>query len=89
MDYELKGNLTTILTFILLPILAGIGVDSVTGAAIIGVLATLLCYLLLYFNEKYLSKYFTKEGYVVAKEDELTSNNTVIQDSSEPVEDGA
>lgn len=60
MDYDLKANITTILTFILLPILAGIGIDSVTGVAIVGVLATLLVYVLLYFNERYLSGFFTK-----------------------------
>ena len=60
MDYDFKANLTTILTFLLLPVLAGLGVDNLTGTAIIGVLATILCYVLLYFNEKYLSGYLTK-----------------------------
>lgn len=59
-DYDLKANITTILTFILLPVLAGLGVDNVTGMAFIGVLATILIYVLLYFNEKYLSGFFTK-----------------------------
>lgn len=60
MDYDLKANITTVLTFILLPILAGYGVDNLTGTALVGVLATLLCYVLLYFNEKYLSGFLTK-----------------------------
>ena len=60
MDYDLKANLTTILAFVFLPVLAGYGVDNLTGMAVIGVLATVLCYVLLYFNERYLSGYFTK-----------------------------
>ena len=60
MDYDLKANITTILSFVLLPILAGLGVDSMTGMAIAGVVATLVFYALLYFNEKYLSGFFTK-----------------------------
>lgn len=68
MDYELKANVTTILTFIIIPVLAGIGVDSVTGTAIVGVVATLVCYLAMYLNERYLSSIFTKEGYTVQRE---------------------
>lgn len=60
MDYDLKANITTILTFVLLPILSGLGVDKVTGMAFVSVLVTILLYVLLYFNEKYLSGFFTK-----------------------------
>lgn len=60
MDYDLKANITTVLTFILLPVLAGLGIDSVTGMAFVSVLVTILFYVLLYFNEKYLSGFFTK-----------------------------
>ena len=61
MDYDVKANLTTILAFVFLPVLAGLGVDNVTGMAVVGLFATLLSYALLYYGEKYTSKYFTKE----------------------------
>jgi len=68
MDYDLKANVTTILTFLIIPVLAGLGVDSVTGTAVVGVVATLVCYLAMYLNERYLSGIFTKEGYSVHKD---------------------
>lgn len=68
MDYDLKANVTTILTFLIIPVLAGLGVDSVTGTAVVGVIATLVCYLAMYLNERYLSGIFTKEGYSVQKD---------------------
>ena len=67
MDYDFKADLTTILSFVCLPVLAGFGVDNLTGMAFVGVLATILCYVLLYLNERYLSGFFTK----------YTSNSTV------------
>lgn len=69
MDYELKANITTILTFLLIPLLAGIGVDAITGAAFVSVLATVLIYVAMYLNERYLSGIFTKKGYTVVNED--------------------
>lgn len=71
MDYELKANLTTILTFLIMPILASLGVDSVTGNAFISVLVLLICYCGMYLNERYLSKIFTKPGYKVVNTDNI------------------
>lgn len=68
MDYDVKANITTILTFLIMPLLAGIGVDAITGAAFISVLATILMYVFMYLNERYLSGIFTKKGYTVQKD---------------------
>jgi len=65
MDYELKANITTVVTFIVMPILASAGVDNITGNAMISILVLFICYALMYFNEKYLSGIFTKKGYDV------------------------
>ena len=61
MDYEFKANLTTVLSFVLLPVLAGLGVDAVTGAAVVGLIATICFYALLYYGEKFTSRFFTQE----------------------------
>lgn len=86
MDYDIKANITTILTFFLMPVFASLGVDAITGNAMIGALALLIFYVLMYLNERYLSKIFTKEGYDVVKSDDVT--DTVIQ-SGEDDSEGA
>ena len=82
MDYDIKANITTILTFFLMPVFASLGVDAITGNAMIGALAVLIFYVLMYLNERYLSKIFTKEGYGVVKH----SDDTVIQSDDEGLE---
>ena len=86
MDYDIKANITTILTFFLMPVFASLGIDAITGNAMIGALAVLIFYVLMYLNERYLSKIFTKEGYDVVKSDDVT--DTVIQ-SGEDDSEGA
>ena len=68
MNYDFKANITTILTFFLMPIFASLGIDSVTGNAMIGVAALILFYVAMYVNERYLSNIFTKQGYKVVNE---------------------
>lgn len=68
MDYDFKANITTILTFFLMPIFASLGIDSITGNAMIGVAALIIFYIAMYVNERYLSNIFTKKGYEVVKE---------------------
>ena len=65
MNYDLKANITTILTFFLMPIFASMGIDSVTGNAMIAIGALIVFYIAMYVNERYLSNIFTKEGYAV------------------------
>lgn len=69
MNYDLKANLTTILTFLLMPFLAGLGVDAYTGNAFISVIVLIIFYVLMYLNERYLSGIFTKKGYEVVNVD--------------------
>jgi len=71
MDYDIKANITTILTFLLMPTLASFGVDAITGNAVIGALAVLVFYALMYLNERYLSGIFTKSGYSVVKDSDV------------------
>ena len=87
MDYDIKANITTILTFFLMQVFASLGVDAVTGNAMIGALAVLIFYVLMYLNERYLSKIFTKEGYDVVKSDDVT--DTVIQSGEDDSLEGA
>lgn len=90
MDYDIKANITTILTFFLMPIFASIGIDAVTGNAMIGALAVLIFYVLMYLNERYLSKIFTKTGYDVVKQSNTCDcENTVVQSSEDDGLDGA
>ena len=89
MDYDIKANITTILTFFLMPVFASLGVDAVTGNAMIGALAVLIFYVLMYLNERYLSKIFTKEGYDVVKSDDVPSADTVIQSCEDDGLEGA
>lgn len=86
MDYDIKANITTILTFFLMPVFASLGVDAITGNAMIGALSVLIFYAAMYLNERYLSKIFTKEGYDVVKSDDVS--DTVIQ-SGEDDSEGA
>lgn len=81
MDYDIKANITTILTFILMPVLASYGVDAITGNAVIGALAVLLFYAIMYLNERYLSKIFTKSGYSVVKDSEVCVCPTTEEES--------
>ena len=78
MDYDFKANVTTILTFFLMPIFASMGIDSITGNAMIGVAALIVFYIAMYVNERYLSKIFTKKGYKV-----VNGNNQYTCDCEE------
>ena len=75
MDYDLKANLTTIFTFLLMPFLASLGVDSVTGNAFISVLVLIILYVVMYLNERYLSNIFTKDGYEVVNVENVATCN--------------
>ena len=84
MDYDLKANLTTIIGFILLPILSSFGVDAVTGSALVGVVAYFVVFLFMYLNERYLSKIFTKPGYGVVKDSEVCTCPINEEDAVNP-----
>lgn len=79
MDYDIKANITTILTFFLMPVFASLGVDAVTGNAMIGALAVLVFYVLMYLNERYLSKIFTKKGYEIVKEPPVSRHKSTLE----------
>lgn len=83
MDYDIKANITTILTFFLMPVFASLGIDALTGNALIGALAVIIFYVAMYLNERYLSGIFTKEGYSVVKDNDVCTCDTVIQEGDE------
>ena len=80
LDYDFRANVTTVLCFVLFPVLAGLGVDSVTSSAVVGVVVALGGYVLLFFNERYLSGFFTMPGYSVVKDKEVKEDGTLIKD---------
>ena len=86
MNYNLKANITTILTFVLMPFFASIGIDAVTGDAMISVASVVVFALLMYFNERYLSGIFTKGGYKVVKESKSCDCKTLNHEYDSPLE---
>ena len=87
MDYDFKANVTTILTFFLMPIFASLGIDSITGNAMIGMAALLIFYIAMYVNERYLSNIFTKKGYEVVKEPSVSRHDgTLNHEYDSPLE---
>lgn len=86
MNYDLKANITTILTFVLMPIFASLGIDAVTGDAMISVASVVVFALLMYFNERYLSGIFTKDGYKVVKESKSCDCKTLNHEYDSPLE---
>ena len=78
MDYDFKANVTTILTFFLMPIFASLGIDSITGNAMVGVAALIIFYVAMYVNERYLSNIFTKKGYEVVKEPPVSRHDGTL-----------
>ena len=86
MDYDVKANITTILTFCLMPIFASLGIDAVTGNAMISIVALVVFAIFMYFNERYLSGIFTKDGYKVVKESQRPPEGTLNHEYDSPLE---
>ena len=61
MDYDIKANLTTILSTYLIPILIGYGFSSETSNALVGVIVAVIIIGFNMLNERYTSKHLTKE----------------------------
>lgn len=83
-DYDFKANITTVLSFILLPVLSSFGMDAMTGSAMVGVVAYVGVLLFMYLNERYLSKIFTKPGYGVVKNSDVCSCPVNEEDAVNP-----
>lgn len=66
--YTLKANVTTILTTVLIPLLASYGVSEGTANAIVGVLAYCIFTFVALYGERYVSTFLTKEPDGVARE---------------------
>ena len=61
MDYDIKANLTTVLSTYLIPILVGYGFSYETSNALTGVIVTLIIIGFGMLNERYTSKHLTKD----------------------------
>lgn len=61
MDYDIKANLTTILSTYLIPILVGYGFSYETSNALTGIIVALIIIGFGMLNERYTSKHLTKD----------------------------
>ena len=62
MDYDIKANLTTVLSTYLIPILVGYGFSYETSNALTGVIVTLIIIGFGMLNERYTSKHLTQDN---------------------------
>lgn len=61
MDYDIKANLTTVLSTYLIPILVGCGFSYETSNALTGIIVALIIIGFGMLNERYTSKHLTKD----------------------------
>lgn len=61
-DYDVKANLTTLLSTYLIPVLIGYGFSTETSNALVGVIVALIIIGFNMLNERYTSKHLTKEN---------------------------
>lgn len=61
MDYDVKANLTTVLSTYLIPILLGLGLTAETSNALVGLIVALIIVGFNMINEMYTSKHLTKD----------------------------
>lgn len=80
MDYDIKANLTTILSTYLIPILIGYGFSSETSNALVGVIVAVIIIGFNMLNERYTSKHLTKEQDI-----EDTSDDDCTDDDYEEI----
>ena len=73
MDYDVKANLTTLLSTYLIPVLVGYGFSVETSNAIVGVVVALVIIGFAMLNERYTSGHLTKVDIV---EDECGDSET-------------
>ena len=59
MDYDLKANLTTLISTYLIPVLIGYGFSTETSNALVGVIVALIIIGFGMLNERYTSKHLT------------------------------
>ena len=59
MDYDLKANLTTLISTYLIPVLVGYGFSTETSNALVGVIVALIIIGFGMLDERYTSKHLT------------------------------
>lgn len=69
MDYDIKANLTTVLSTYLIPILVGYGFSYETSNALTGVIVALIIIGFGMLNERYTSKHLTKDEDTIDDDD--------------------
>ena len=75
MDYNLKADLTTLLSTYLIPILVGYGFSSETSNAVVGIVVALIIIGFNMLNERYTSTHLTKECECQEEVEELGSDS--------------
>ena len=79
MDYDIKANLTTVLSTYLIPILVGYGFSYETSNALTGIIVALIIIGFGMLNERYTSKHLTK--------DEELDDGEIVDEFSYPDEE--
>lgn len=69
MDYDVKANLTTLLSTYLIPILVGYGFSVELSNALIGVIVALIMIGVGMLNERYTSSHLTKADDEIEEDD--------------------
>lgn len=69
MDYDIKANLTTVLSTYLIPILVGYGFSYETSNALTGVIVALIIIGFGMLNERYTSKHLTVDEDTIDDDD--------------------
>lgn len=62
MDYDIKANLTTLLSTYLIPVLVGYGFSVESSSALVGVIVALVIIGFNMLNEMFTSKHLTKSN---------------------------
>ena len=75
MDYDIKANLTTVLSTYLIPILVGYGFSYETSNALTGVIVALIIIGFGMLNERYTSKHLTQDNEDTIDDDDIDESS--------------
>lgn len=85
MDYDVKANLTTVLSTYLIPMLLGLGLTAETSNALVGLIVALIIVGFNMLNEMYTSKHLTKDKEDVMGVDEPVEEVLELEEDDSPV----
>ena len=73
-----KGNLTTVIKFVVMTVATGLGVDMATSDALVSVLVAVVFFILAYFDAKYPNT-FLDEGNVDCVSGDLSGEESTVE----------